>query len=76
MLRIDFARMFYYQFPYPMFNKNHPKTWKNTMPRTISGINILGIIKEINGDKIVFFDGWNPQVKGEKIMNEFFVKTL
>lgn len=76
MLRIDLAKMFYYQFPTPMFNKSQPRTWKNTMPRTISAINLLGIVKEVNGDDVVFYEGWNPQKRGEKIAKEFFEKGL
>ena len=76
MLRIDHAKMFFYQFPSPMFNKSQPRTWKNTMPRTISSINLLGIVKEVDGGNVVFYDGWNPQKRGEKIMKEFFVKAL
>lgn len=74
MLRIDFAKMFYYQFPSPMFNKSHPRTWKNTMPRTISAINLFGIVKDVDADKVFFYEGWNPQKRGEKIMKEFFVR--
>ena len=76
MLRIDLAKMFYYQFPSPMFNKSQPRTWKNNMPRTISAINLLGLIKEADGDNIVFYEGWAPQKRGEKIMKEFFVNGL
>ena len=76
MLRIDYAKMFFYQFPSPMFNKSQPRTWKNTMPRTISAINLLGIVKEDNGDDIVFYKGWDPKTRGERIMKEFFVKAF
>lgn len=76
MLRIDLAKMFYYQFPQPMFNKSQPRTWKNTMPRTISAINLLGIVKEVTGDDVVFYEGWDPQKRGEKITKEFFEKGL
>jgi hypothetical protein len=75
MLRIDLAKMFYYQFPNPMFNKSQPGTWKNTMPRTISAINLLGIVKEVNGDDVVFYEGWDPQNRGEKIAKEFFTTS-
>jgi hypothetical protein len=74
ILRIDFAKMFYYQFPSPMFNKSLPRTWDNSLPRTIMGIIIFGIAKEVDGEK-VFYEGWDPQERGEKIMNEFFVKA-
>ena len=67
------AKMFYYQFPSHMFNKSQPMTWRNTMPRIISAINLLGIVKEVDGDNIVFYEGWDPQKRGEKIMKEFFV---
>ena len=59
-----------------MFNKSQPRTWKNTMPRTISAINLLGIVKEVDGDNVVFYEGWNPQKRGEKIAREFFSTSL
>ena len=58
-----------------MFNESQPRTWRNTMPRTISAINLLGIVKDIDGDNVVFYDGWNPQKRGEKIMKKYFVKS-
>lgn len=76
MLLIDMAKMFYYLFPRPMFNKSQSKTWKDAMPRTITAINLLGIVKEVDGDNMVFYEGWNPQKRGEKIMREFFVNGL
>ena len=75
MLRIDLAKMFYYHFPTPMFNKSQPRTWKNTMPRTISAINLFGIVKEVDGDNVMFYEGWDPQKRGEKIAKEFFTTT-
>lgn len=75
MLRIDMAKMFFYQFPTSMFNKSQPRIWKNSMPRTISAINLLGIVKEINGDNVVFYEGWDPQKRGEKIVKEFFTTS-
>lgn len=76
ILTIENAKLFYYQFPSPMFNKSQPRTWKNTMPRTISAINLLGIVKVIDGDNVVFYEGWDPQKRGEKITKEFFVKEF
>lgn len=76
MLRIDLAKMFFYQFPSPRFNNNQMRTWQNNMPRVISAINLFGIVKDTDGDKVEFYDGWNPQKRGEKIMKEFFVKGL
>lgn len=74
MLRIDHAKMFFYQFSAPMFNNSQPRTWKNTMPRIITSINLLGIVKDVDGDNVVFYDGWDPQQRGEKIMKMFFVE--
>lgn len=76
ILTIENAKLFYYQFPSPMFNKSQPRIWKNTMPRTISAINLLGIVKEYIEDKAVFFEGWDPQKRGEKIAREFFSTSL
>ncbi len=76
IITIENAKLFYYQFPSPMFNKSQPRTWKNTMPRTISAINLLGIVKVIDGDNVVFYEGWDPQKRGEKITKEFFVKEF
>lgn len=72
MLRIDKAKLFFYKFSSPMFNKSQPRTWRNTMPRTISTINVFGIVKEVDGDNVVFFDGWNPQERGKRIENDLF----
>lgn len=75
MLRIDMAKMFFFQFPSPMFNKRQPRSILN-MPRTRLAINLLGIVKEVDGDNVVFYEGWDPQKRGEKIVKEFFVKEL
>ena len=74
LLRIDFAKMCFYQFPSPMYNKSQPKTWRNT-PRTIPAINLLAIAKEVSGDNAIFYNGWDPQIRGKKIMKELFVKV-
>ena len=76
LLLIEHAKLCFYQFPSPMYNKSQAKEWRNKEPRSIPGINLYSIAKEVNGDNIVFYDGWNPQKRGEKIMKEFFVKTL
>ncbi len=76
MLRIDLAKMFYYKFPTPMFNKKQQRSWKNSMPRKIPAINVFGIVKDINGDNVIFYEGWDPQKRGEKIAREFFEKEL
>lgn len=72
LLCINLAKMFVFKFPSPMFNKNQSRFCANTEPRTRSGINLLGIIKEVNGDEIVFYDGWDPQKRGELIMKKYF----
>ena len=75
VLIVEGAKMYFYKFPSPMFNKSQPGTWKNTMPRTISAINLLGIVKEVDGDNVVFYEGWNPQKRGEKIAKVFFTTS-
>lgn len=76
MLRIEHAMMYYYPFSSPMYNSSQPKTWPNNSPRTISAINVFGIVKEIKDDDEVFYEGWDPKKRGEMIMNRFFVKQL
>lgn len=76
VLIVEGAKMYFYKFSSPMFNKSQPRTWKNTMPRIISAINLLGIVKVIDGDNVVFYEGWDPQKRGEKITKEFFVKEF
>lgn len=76
MLRIEHAMMYYYPFSSPMYNSSQPKTWPNNSPRTISAINVFGIVKEIKDDDEVFYKGWDPKKRGEMIMNRFFVKQL
>lgn len=76
MLRIDMAKMFFHRFSTPMFNRSQPRKWKGGMPRIISAINLWGIVKEVNVNNVVFYEGWDPQERGEKIVKEFFVKGL
>ena len=76
MLRIEHAMMYYYPFSSPMYNSSQPKTWPNNSPRTISAINVFGIVKEIKDDDEVFYEGWDPKKRGEMIMNRCFVKQL
>ena len=45
------------------------------MPRTISSINLLGIVKEVDGNNMVFYEGWDPQKRGDKIAREFFTTS-
>ena len=64
---IPSAKMFFYEFPTKLYYKMTKKPHKS--------INVLGIAKEVDGDKVVFYEGWDWQKRGEKIMNEFFVKA-
>lgn len=72
LLRIELAQMFFYEFPSPMYNTSQPRTWGNATQREISAIDVFGIAKEVNGDKVVFYDGWNPEERGQMIQNKFF----
>ena len=70
----NIAQMFFYEFPSPMYNTSQPRTWGNATQREISAIDVFGIAKDVNGDKVVFYDGWDPQQRGQKIQNKFFSK--
>ena len=76
ILTIDSAKLFFYNFPTSLYNKSQSRTWKNTMPRTIHSINVFGIVKESDGKNLIFYNGWDPKIRGYKIMKEFFVKGL
>lgn len=75
VLLIEHAKLCYYKFSAPMFNKSQAQIRNGDKANAISAINILGIAKEVDGDNVVFYDGWDPQKRGEKIMKEFFVKA-
>lgn len=66
ILLIENAKVFFYKFPYPMFNKKRNKT--------IPAINLFGIVKSVDGDNIIFYEGWEPKERGEKIKEKFFCK--
>lgn len=74
ILCIEYAQMFFFEFPSPMYNTSQPRTWGNATQGEISAIDVFGIAKEVNGDKVVFYDGWDPQQRGQKIQNKFFSK--
>lgn len=76
ILTIEGAKLFFYHFSTPLYNKSQSRTWKSTEPRIIPSINIFGIVKESDGNILTFYEGWDPQKRGEKIMKEFFVKEL
>ena len=74
ILCIEYAQMFFLEFPSPMYNTSQPRTWGNATQKEISAIDVFGIAKEVNGDMVVFYDGWNPEERGQKIQNNFFSK--
>lgn len=74
ILKIDRAKLFYFPFPCPLYNKGASCTYNKRQPKTISAINVLGIVKEVNGDDVIFYEGWDPHKRGEKIVNQFFEK--
>ena len=74
ILCIEYAQMFFYKFSIPSFKKDQSRTWKNGSSRLLYGIDVLGIAEKVDGNNVVFYDGWNPQKRGEKIANKFFVK--
>ena len=76
ILCINKAKMFYFSFPSPMFNKNKPSRWGNGLPRLIHGIDLLGLVKEIHDDKIIFYEGWDPNERGKIIQETFFTQNL
>lgn len=75
ILTIEWAKMVYYSFPTPMYNRSQPRMQYNK-PRLVPGINIFSIAKQVEGGNVTFYEGWNPQNRGEKIMKEFFEKEL
>lgn len=74
LLKINMAQMFFYEFRTPMYNKSQPETNPNRTPRLRRGINLFGIVKDVINNKIIFYEGWDPKTRGERIMNKFFYK--
>lgn len=72
LLCIEYAKIFFHKFPTPLYNNSQDKTWRNGTSRLLDGIDIFGIAKKVDGNNIVFYDGWNPQERGENIQNKFF----
>ena len=69
LLVIHNAKLSYYPFPIPMWNKS------NNSDR-VCGINLFCIVKETDEQKFVPCEGWNPKERGEKIAREFFSASL
>ena len=67
ILRIDNAKMYFYKFPYPMF--------ENQTREEYTAINLFGIVKTIDGDNVTYYDGWDPEERGRKIMEKFFSRN-
>ena len=67
ILRIDNAKMYFYKFPYPMF--------ENQTREEYTAINLFGIVKTIDGDNVTYYDGWDPKERGRKIMEKFFSRN-
>lgn len=74
ILIIESAQLFNFQFSEPMFNKMRHKTWENSSPKTIHGISVFGIVKEKHDNHYVYYEGWNPQERFEKIKKGCFEK--
>ena len=71
IIRIEKANLFFYPFPHPMYDKRQPqRRWK------IPAINVFGIVKEMDGDNITFYEGWDPKKRGEMIRNKFFESVI
>lgn len=70
-LCIEYGKFYFYPFKKPMYNINQPKI-QNGRQRLIHGINVFAIAKEVNGDNVLFYDGWDPYTRGELIANTFF----
>lgn len=85
MLQIDLATMYHYHFSTPM----HSEKSKQSIS-AIDVFGIIKKIKDNNVvyrddnnvfcnsiyDDEVFYEGWEPNKRGEMIMNKFFVKQL
>lgn len=67
-LRIDNAKMFFYKFPYPIMFENKSR-------KKYTAINLFGIVKTIDGDNVTYYDGWDPEERGRKIMEKFFSRN-
>jgi hypothetical protein len=74
LICINRAKMFFYKFPIPMFNESQLKTFPNSEPRLIPSINVLGIAKNIINEQTEYYEGWEPQQRGKKIMDAFFTQ--
>lgn len=72
VLCIENARMFFYPFAFPKFNKLNSKIFRNDLNRKISGIYLFGIAKDDNKENVSFYKGWDPQERGKKIEKELF----
>lgn len=74
-LCIEYGRFYFYPFQKPMYNTNQSRSLYGSQ-RLIRGINVFAIAKEVNGNKVVFYDGWNPYIRGELISKFFFTEKM
>lgn len=72
LLCIKYAKMYFYKFPMTSYGNNDIE---GIAGKATSSINVFGIAKEIDGDCVVFYEGWNPQKRGEIIQKECFQKS-
>lgn len=72
ILCIEYAKMCFYKFPSPMYHRWHPQKWRNGEDGLIPSINLFSIAKEIDGDNVVFYEGWDPNKRGEIIQQRNF----
>lgn len=76
LLCIEYAKYFFYDFQSPMFNKRQPEKWKSRAQREITAINLFGIAESVDEDNVVFYEGWNPEERGEIIKNKLFTTRI
>jgi len=72
VLCINKAKMFPYMFSMPMFDKKKSRFLSNGNLRLRYGLYVFGIVKDVDRDNIVFYDGWDPQKRGEAIKQKHF----
>ena len=69
LLCIEYAKMYFYKFPMTLYGNDDID---NIAGKATSSINVFGIAKEVEGDSVVFYEGWDPQKRGEIIQKECF----
>ena len=67
LLCINLAKMFFYRFPTELYYKGKYRNGEK-----FSSINVFGIVKEFDGESLIFYDGWNPEERGKEIQTDCF----